>query len=214
MKRKPLTITWAAIVLFGLVVSANATFTTITYDVSPGVGGAWTYTYTVHNDSPSRLLEDLIVYFREPTDDSPDFPVYEISSVASVPSGWDVTIYDSSQPNLSAYSEFTAQSGGIPAGGSQGGFSVSFSYYGPGTPGNQFYEVYDASFNVLEKAIFALDLPPRSAAQAVRSLLPVSSSVEPGLAPHLIHPRWVRVFLNLAGAILVEHGIHSLGKAW
>jgi hypothetical protein len=166
---KSLTLPWgwatlaATSILCGLAVSVQAT--TIFYDLTLG-GGGGTFNYTVENDTLGPPITDFIIYFPDISypGSEPQFPGLAITTTV-VPAGWSPTVYPLSLPNLDPAVEFSTP-GGVPTGGSLGGFSISFTYSGSGVPGSQYFEVDDPNFALIDSGYTvanAMAVPEQSA---------------------------------------------------
>ena len=120
------------------VTSAQAT--SVTYDLD-GTLPVQSYRYTVANNSLGSPISDFVLFF--PAENTPDFADYTLVG-ATAPPGWAIDLIPSSAIDLGAYAEaYVVSSGEIPVGGSLGGFEISFTYTGSGTPGSQMFNIYD-----------------------------------------------------------------------
>lgn len=109
-----------------------------------GLSGS-NYSYTVTNGL-GVPIGDFVIFFPTVFDPTGDVMKYHLNS-ASTPSGWSTQLAQPSAINLGALVEWFG--GNLPAGSALGGFGAAFSYVGSGTPGSQYFEVYDGNFNVL-----------------------------------------------------------------
>ena len=130
--------------------SATALATTIEYSISNLGGTEWQYTYTVKNDSLLTDLEDVAIFFPElwPVTDPTLFTNISVAGLPQ-PGGWTATAFQWSAIDLGGYVDFSSGTGLAP-GASLGGFNVKFNYSGSGTPGSQYFEIYDSAFNLLD----------------------------------------------------------------
>ena len=130
---------------------ANAA--TITSGVLNVANDQWRYNYTVTNDSLGADLAEFAIFF-DPT-------VFTNLSVESSPIGWDLIVVQP-DPQLpdDGFLDALALAGGITPGGSQGGFSLTFSWLGQSLPGAQPFDVIDPrSFTIIESGLTAVPLP-------------------------------------------------------
>jgi hypothetical protein len=141
--------------------------------IEPVLAGGNTFQYTVHNLALGEPLTDFIVYFPEISGPG-EFTNLGVTLLGS-PSGWTGTAFEPSAPSLNGFVEWTATGGGLLEGSLLSGFEVSFVYSGLGTPGSQFFEVYDADFNLLTSGQTAVasaaEVPEADAALAATALL-------------------------------------------
>ena len=134
--------TFLASVLYLLCASTNATV--IEYEATSLGGNTWEYVYTVENDSLAVDIENFAVFF--------DLGLYENLAVgSSTPADWDPLVLqpDPLLPDDGLY-DALALVVGIAPGDSLGGFAVQFDFLGSSAPGDQFFEVFDVNFNVLD----------------------------------------------------------------
>jgi len=134
----------AALAIVATLVSPAAA-TTITYSLSGNQ-----YSYTVTNDTLGVPIVDFLIYFPDFLYTVPPGPLYTNITSVAVPvlfSGWGI---EPSAPNLNGYVDYFALGPGLAPGGPWDGFKASFTYSGPGTPGAQYFEVYDAQFNLVD----------------------------------------------------------------
>ena len=103
------------------------------------------YEYTVSNVSLGSSLKDFVIWF--PDESGPGD--YQNLSILGSPSGWTGAPAEPTAISLNGYVEWYTSGTGIAVGQSLGGFSVSFSNLGSGSPGSQYFKVYDDSFNEL-----------------------------------------------------------------
>ena len=140
-------------------------------DVKYSLVGGNTYQYTVCNNGLPDPVTDVVIYFREVSG-----PVeYQNLSVLTSPAGWTGDAIQPSAIALNGYVDwYTA--GGIGMGDCLGGFAAGFDFSGTGIPGNQFFQVYDAAWNVVADGYTAPIIPePASAlACALATLLGVA----------------------------------------
>lgn len=141
-----------------LTLSKGAFATTVEYQVANLGGDAWQYMYKITNDDSSLEVTELTTYF--------DVENYSDLTVLSSPANWDsiVIAADNSLP-ADGFFDSLALGTGIPLGKSLSGFVVGFTYLGAGTPGDQIFELRDASFSLLSSGQTvqipaAVPLPP------------------------------------------------------
>ena len=118
-----------------LLLATNAVADTIEYTIENLGGSSWQYNYTVINTG-ADALEAFAVYF--------DFGVYENLDLISSPADWDPLVI---QPDLGlpddGFVDSLAFAAGVAPGEMLGGFSVSFDFLETGTPGDQFFDIFD-----------------------------------------------------------------------
>jgi hypothetical protein len=118
--------------LLGGVASA----TVISYRATDLGGDYWRYDYTVSNDSLATPITEFFIDF--------DFGLYDLLLPATT-SGWTTQTADPAWTATGPWPGFynaIALDSGIAAGGSAGGFSVSFLWLNPGTsPADQTFSV-------------------------------------------------------------------------
>jgi len=129
----------AAVALYG----SRAEAVVIRYDVVPLGGQTYQYVYTVENSAapgaaPVRLF-----------DVSFDPDLYEVVSLVSttpapLSNDWSQNFL-SAVPGVATTYDVSATGGGVGVGQSASGFSVRFLWLGEGLPGDQPFEIYDAS---------------------------------------------------------------------
>jgi hypothetical protein len=142
---KTIRTTCAALLLLGATASLKAT--TITYDLTSLGGNQWKYEYTVANDFLSDPLSDFVIFFPDVT--SPDALSYTLNNIISPP-GWTPMVTQPSAIGLGGMAEWF---GSIPVGGSLGGFGFEFAYSGSSPLGSQYFEVYDANFDLADRGL-------------------------------------------------------------
>ena len=135
----------AAVAALGVIGSAGpAEATVITFDVASVVGNTFEYTYVVDNDTLPVEIEEFAIYF--------DVDLFENLRMATAPPDWDPQVI---QPDTilrdDGFFDALALVGGIPPGGSLGGFTILADFLGAGTPGRQRFEILDpVTFDVLD----------------------------------------------------------------
>ena len=131
-----------AAVLIAAPIVANAS--TINYSAVDVSGTTWQYNYSITNSTqPSNIGEFTILF---------TLGQYSNLSVEASPGNWS-SIVAQPDPVLPANGSFDTQALdlGLPPGGSQGGFSVRFTWLGQGTPGAQTFNIVDPdTFSTLE----------------------------------------------------------------
>jgi hypothetical protein len=132
----------ALAIVLTLVSPAGAT--TITYSLSGNQ-----YTYTVKNDTLGAPILDFLIFFPDVLYTFPPGPLFT-NLLPVVPPAWVGFGVEPSAPNLNGYVEYLALGPGLAPGGTLGGFKASFTYSGGGTPGSQYFEVYDQQFNLVD----------------------------------------------------------------
>lgn len=119
---------------------------TITYETHDLGSGRWEYVYEVKNDTLSEPINEFTVYF--------DYGLYADLFIDSPKAGWDgMTV----EPDLAlgvpvpGYYDALALVSGIAPGASEGGFQVSFTWLGQGTPGPQSFDIVNPdTFETIE----------------------------------------------------------------
>jgi hypothetical protein len=152
----------AALALALALGAGAARAATITYELIPLGGSDYQIVYTVENDGSlgagvAILLFDVLF----------DPGLYAESSIAvatpaPLASAWSEIVL-ASAPGVPAAYDALALAGGIAAGTSASGFTLTFRWLGLGTPGSQPFEIYDSvSFALLEQGMTAnvAPLPP------------------------------------------------------
>lgn len=145
--------------LIGIILSvANANATTIDFTTIQIGTNHWRYDYTIHNDTLGIPIEEFTIFFDEST----------YANLGNIPSlaQWDLIALqpDSGIPADGLF-DGLGLSGGIAAGATLSGLSVSFDYLGTGIPELQRFSIVDpVSFAVLDSgnttnAAVALPLP-------------------------------------------------------
>ncbi|MFT3816444.1 MAG: PEP-CTERM sorting domain-containing protein [Rubrivivax sp.] len=128
---------------------------TISYTLTSLGGQDWQYSYIVGNDDGSPAsLEEFTIYFGA--------GLYGNLQLTASPPGWDGLLIqpDDALP-AAGFLDGLASGTGLSAGESLGGFSVSFTYLGSGTPGSQHYDIVDPlTFAVLASGSTALAVAP------------------------------------------------------
>jgi len=152
-----------------LLPSANAQVTYTATDIS---GSTWEYTYTVTNSVLSNNLTEFTTFF--------SLGQYSNLQVQSSPGNWS-PIVAQPDPGLPAdgFYDALALDAGLAAGASQGGFSVEFTYNGPGTPGSQLFNFVDSNTfatlasgqTTLAGSVSAPEIDPSSLVGAITLLL-------------------------------------------
>lgn len=143
----------AASCLLLVSVQAAAAAVSIHYSVVPMGGNVYRYVYSVSNSSGSPAAKLFDIHFATSLYDESSL---QIVTEPGLSAQWAQQILVSVPPSLpAAYSSF-ALSGGIPAGSTVTGFSVQFTWLGPGSPGSQEFQVFDATtFTLLETGVTA-----------------------------------------------------------
>jgi len=108
------------------------------------------YHYVIHNDSLSVPLSNFTIYFPDLTFPGPSSDYSNLSVVLS-PAGWDLIVIEPSAPGNSGFADGLAFAGNELAPGDWlAGFAVAFKYTGSGTPGSQYFEIYDENFDLID----------------------------------------------------------------
>jgi hypothetical protein len=129
----------------GVVLLSNAATQAAIVDIAFNVTAGSVFQYTIYNNSLPTPLTDFVVFFSEPT--GPGEYKNLGASVFNQPAGWTGMAFEPSAIMLNGYVNWFTGGSGIAVGDSLGGFEVSFDNIGLSTPGSQFFEVYDTSFN-------------------------------------------------------------------
>ena len=129
-----------------LLLATNAVADTIEYNVENLGGNSWQFNYTLINTG-ADALEAFAIYF--------DFDVYENLAGILSPDDWDLLVIppDLGIPDDGIF-DWLAFAAGVAPGEMLGGFSVSVDFLGVGTPGGQFFGIFDPdSFDLLTDGI-------------------------------------------------------------
>jgi len=125
--------------------------TTIQYSLVPLGGNVYRYIYSITNNgsvedgAPIQLFDTLF-----------DTSLYQESSLqivtpSSLHSQWSEVLLSGVPPAIPAAYDALALQGGIAAGTTVTGFSVQFTWLGPGVPGVQPFQIYDpTSFQLVQ----------------------------------------------------------------
>lgn len=132
-----------AILIAVLSFPAISQATIINYTASSLGGSVWQYDYLIENDTLADPIAEFTIYFPE--------TLYENLAVLSSPLEWDTIVI---QPDIglpaNGFFDALSLSTGLAPGASAGLFSVTFTYLGTSSPADQFFDVYDANFNLLD----------------------------------------------------------------
>jgi hypothetical protein len=127
-----------------LASASTARATLVEYETSNVSGNTWRYDYTVTNDSLSRSIDELTIFFT--------LGLYENVNFGGAPAGWDALVI-APDPNLpdDGFYDALALGSGLAVGATLGGFYAVFDWLGSGTPGSQSFSVFDAlTFDTLD----------------------------------------------------------------
>lgn len=136
----------AGVALCAFAGSAQAAY--IEYTTTDLGGGTWRYDYTVGQEADQAFdIEEFAIFF--------DLGLHSNLSLFSSPLDWDGLV---AQPDPwlpdGGFADWLALGAGIVPGSSLGGFSVSFTWLGLGTPGPQAFDIIDpSSFEVLRSGV-------------------------------------------------------------
>ncbi len=137
------------LLLVGLLAAAGQSQASIiNYTLTPLGGTNYRYDYTVTNDGSITSTVSLF-------DISFDPALYDELSLTdlSTAADWAIAIFGSGVGIPAAFDAF-ATGAGIGVGQSLGGFAVSFSWLGGGSPGAQAFQIYDATtFDLLGEGV-------------------------------------------------------------
>jgi hypothetical protein len=142
------TFSWLAIVICAnaLIPVAGAQTADIVYSVTElssdaGAGtSTWQYNYSITNTTPGGAalpaIDEFTIYYALGT--------YSNMSIATSPGNWS-SLLAQPDPGLAADGFFDAEANdaGLAAGATNSGFSVDFTFLGPGTPGQQLFNIVD-----------------------------------------------------------------------
>lgn len=121
--------------------------TTINYAATQLGSTRWRYDYTIHNDTLGSALKEFTIYFGE--------NLFSNLSDGSTQNNWDLLLIQPDK-NIPAAGFFDglALNGGLAAGATLSGLSVSFDYAGAGLPGQQLFSIVDpVSFVEIESGL-------------------------------------------------------------
>jgi len=131
---------------------SSAYATVISYDTTNITGNRWQYNYTIVNDTLADNIEAFTIYF--------DVGLYDHLSFISVPTDWDpLTIQPDANLPGDGFFDALALVSGIAPSDLLGGFSISFDWLGQDAPGDQFFEIYDAGFSVIDSGMTQFVVP-------------------------------------------------------
>jgi hypothetical protein len=157
--------------VFGLLTPDRTAAASIDYTVANISGSAWEYSYSVRNDLGFDI-EEFTIYF--------DYLLYANLAVTAFPLGWnslvvepDAGIPDDGFFDACSNTELCGGAGiGIAHGASLAGFSISFDYFGSGTPGGQSFEiVHPDTFEVLDMGLTNVVVPAPTSALLLSTAL-------------------------------------------
>ncbi|WP_114327551.1 hypothetical protein [Candidatus Colwellia aromaticivorans] len=134
---------WLAGALF-LMMTASTNATLIKVDLVQKTSDRWEATYVVTNNVLPFNLESFWIHF--------DLGLYEDIVAIEAPAGWDPEVFppDPFLPDVGFYDVFALSAPGILHGDMLGGFVVEFDFLGNGVPFEQFFEVFDPFFAVID----------------------------------------------------------------
>lgn len=114
----------------------------VDYATTPLGGNLWRYDYTINNTTPSTAFDELTVFF--------DVNSYELLSAPTAPAGWDpIVVQPDTGIPASGFFDVLSLGGFLADGQVLTGFSLTFAYLGPGTPGEQRFDLLNsADFSV------------------------------------------------------------------
>ncbi len=131
-----------ALALSSLGFSAHAQFNI--YYVLSGTH----YSYTVQNATSVDPLDLFSIYFPAPQD--PTALDYNNLAAADSPAGWTGSALEPGVPDMGGLVTWQVDlPPGITTGQSLSGFEATFDHSGTSVPGRQYFEVYDANYNVI-----------------------------------------------------------------
>ncbi len=138
----------------------------IYYEVNNLSGNSWEYSYTVDNQLTTPI-DEFTVWFT--------LGMYENLAITGSPTpDWDGFTAEP-DPGLpdDGYADWATYGLSIDPGEVLGGFSVTFDYLGAGTPGEQFFELFDANFDLLSdgQTQLLVVMPPASVPEPSMPLL-------------------------------------------
>jgi PEP-CTERM motif len=136
-----------------LLVTALSHATVITYTANNVGGDTWRFDYALLNDTLNAPIEEFTIFF--------DRDLFSNLSFGAAPEGWDPLVV---QPDLqlpdNGFFDALALGGGLAAGESLSGFSVTAGWLGIGVPGSQLWTIVDPlSFATLESGSTSLFVP-------------------------------------------------------
>lgn len=136
-------LTAGGILLAGVVLSGAANALVIEHSISHQGGNQFEYTYDITNDQMASGIEEFAIYF--------SVGDYGSLSVTQAPSDWDVlTIQPDNALPDDGFVDLLALSAPLGLNETLAGLKVSFNWFGAGSPGSQFFEVFDPlTFDVL-----------------------------------------------------------------
>ncbi len=137
-----------AVACLGLASTAKAGAVDVSYVLQDLGGGLFKYDYTFTNNSLGQSLTDIAIDF--------DKSLYDASSLQiTLPSAeWSSVFFDEVDLGpgalVPAAVDIFSTGLGVAPGSTAGGFAIQFRWLGPGAPVAQAFNVYDASFAVID----------------------------------------------------------------
>lgn len=142
----------AALLLFGNMMTANATI--ITASTINNGGSMFTTTYTVAAELGEAPIDEFSIFF--------DSARYASLTVVGAPAGFDaIAVQPDPAIPADGYFDVLALGGGISFGAPVGNFVVSYNFTGAGLPGRQLFNVVDPlSFDTIRAGFTTLEDGP------------------------------------------------------
>ena len=134
--------------------SAQASATTVLYDLLSLGGNAYQYNYTVLNDTQPLGVGEFEIHF--------DRNLYENLFVAASPIGWaSIVIQPDNNIPDDGFLNSLSVSGPIAIGASADGFSIAFTWLGQGAPSTQPFDVLDSNTaSIIETGVTTASVVP------------------------------------------------------
>lgn len=166
------------LLLAALPTSAVPPSTSIQYTVVPVGGNVYRYVYSITNNAAQGgtsvqlfdILFDTTLY---------DEPSLQIVTPSGLHTQWSEILLNTVGVDVPALYDALSLTGGIPPGSTVSGFSVQFTWLGPGTPGSQPFQVYDPNtFQLLQTGqSTAIPSPVPTPATSTVSLLLIAAGL-------------------------------------
>ena len=139
---------WRSLLMAGacLLAHTGSMAALVSYELQSLGADRWRYAFQIDTSQGGPSFSGVTLYFAHGQ--------FESLSDAAAPNGWDpLTLEPDLGVPADGFFDALSLSGPVTTGSVLGGFGVSVTYLGAGTPGAQFFELYDdsgAAFMVVE----------------------------------------------------------------